>query len=189
MVEIHLSNPDYCYASNITSSIRSVLENHPLGTNILTSKVLDILKIKVAFGEPSIECNQYPNIILHLNPYSYQMEGHFNETLCKQHLYHEFTHLIDRLNPEFQLGLTNNPQDNEVRIWNVYIDGRLWKENIKVKSFEDYETLLFGRRLQRGYRCSEAIRKCKIVWEAKSLTYNDIASLTIEITRLSVKGV
>lgn len=180
-VQISFSNPSCRYASDMCSCINSVLKNHPLGADILTSEVLKNLEIAVelkAEAETNIDCKQYPTVRLVIDPANYERRGHFEKKLLKRHLYHEFTHLIDRLNTTFELGLEKVPEANVSKMWNVYIDGRLWRRGIKIKSREEYHRFLFGRRLDKGLDCSKAINLCETVWNTDSLTYQDIISLT-----------
>jgi len=191
MVKICLSNPGYYYAGAICSSINSVLQNHPLGTDILTPEVLDELIVKIDLKSGAnigIDCKQYPRVTLHVDSAKYEQKKRFNEELFRIHSYHEFTHLIDRLNRHFGLGLSENPLPNEMGLWNIYIDGRLWRRGIKVKSFEDYEQVLFGTRLNMGYDCSQAINESNRVWDAENVTYHWISVLTKKITQLAVSS-
>jgi hypothetical protein len=48
-MELYLSNPNYGHAEKMCSLINTVLKNHPLGIDILTTEVLDNLVVKVEF--------------------------------------------------------------------------------------------------------------------------------------------
>jgi hypothetical protein len=54
----------------------------------------------------NIDCNEYPpKVTLYIDPANYEQQGRFSEKLFRTHSYHEFTHLIDRLNPDFKFSL------------------------------------------------------------------------------------
>ena len=185
MIKIDLSVPSYHYAICMCSCINNVLQDHPLGADILTPEVLSNLKVKVDLKPGSgieINCAQYPLVILILDPAKYESGDSFDEELFKIHLYHEFTHLADRLKKDFGVTMTRKVTDITLDLWNLHINGRLWRQGIKVKSFEDSIQGWFGRRKKPISASARALYKK--AWDAEELSYNQIVELAKQIIPL-----
>ncbi len=193
-LEIYLYDSQYRHTNDMRSCISSVLQNHKLGTSIITPEMIKNLRIKLLLKSGvniQIGCRQYPLILLWLDPAKYEQDDLFDKELFMKHLYHEFTHLIDRRNPIF--GITERKEQNAENLlsdfkyllkdlWNLYIDGRLWRRDIKVKSFKDYMDGWFGKKLAKGWCIdSDVIKLYKKAWNAEKLTYARLVSLAKKI--------
>ncbi len=113
---------DYKLLPNHTILLEAI-RNHPLNSNIIDSISSVIIIVDKA---ESIEYDfETCHVTLHLSSNSYK-EDNF-----KYILYHEFTHIADKINPLFKYSeeLKESLTDTEkliiMEVWNCYIDARL----------------------------------------------------------------
>jgi hypothetical protein len=101
-----------------------IVNAHPLGQNLMTN--IKTLLIHESENGPNIEFDDEDQIAtLCLSKYD------FNRDNFEFILYHEFSHIIDRTNPDFgysdeKKDLLSDPEKLCVmELWNIYIDARL----------------------------------------------------------------
>lgn len=189
---------------NIKEIIEKTLQNHPFKGNLIEKKYIELvnmleLSAKIGFknedgGTEMTTCigyENYPQVILwldedafgHLENERYS-ESKINENIFGKLIIHEFGHLYDYLDINFNIDsklvyrkreLIENNNDayrNFIALWNVYIDGRIWpndKQKLQDRIDEN------PRRIDR-----ETVVK---YWNAKNLTYHDLINEALNITK------
>lgn len=120
--------------------LRRIIKKHPLRKNLDTC--IHNLIIKKA-NKPKINLDKNNNVTLYLP----ESARNYKKSYFEYVLYHEFVHIIDRLNSDFKYtknkrnALIDEEPDIVLEIWNLYIDSRLKKldlfclknENISLK--------------------------------------------------------
>lgn len=174
--------------------LEATVENHPFNGNELDIGHLEI-KVKVGYKEKAtvymkptaINCDNFPKIDLWLEEHHFLgqtgQEGqftteNFSEEGFKKITLHEFGHMFDELSLIFNRDSQLRTRKESLRksskrtylifmgLWNLYIDGRLWKEDEEklqegIRWFEDAQKI----------HNKEVLRK---VWNGRDLTYMEI---------------
>lgn len=190
--------PDCEYREEIENIIGDVVEKHPLGSGILTPEVVDKLEVIVSlngndpcFG-PEIDCSNRPVVVIRCGLAQYMSpDSLFERDLFAVHMYHEFTHLIDWYDQDF--GVTEEKRkkcaekstgisvDVCIELWNLYINGRLWRRDIKVETFDEYKQKKFGKRLARGLMNLRTLEIFEKAYLSNNLSYDGIITMAEEI--------
>lgn len=174
--------------------LEDTVKNHPFNGNKIDIERLEI-EVKVGYKEEdtvytkatAINGNNFPRINLWLEEHHFLgqtgQQGqftteNFSEEGLKETTLHEFGHMFDEqspiFNPDGQLQsrkISLKKSSSRIyyvfmALWNVYIDGRLWREDEK--------------KLQERIREFEAVQKIKNeellrkIWNGRNLTYMEI---------------
>jgi hypothetical protein len=187
MGKIKVIPEDYPGADKLVKIIENIILLHPLLDSNNTS-ISDCLHDKPIY----VEISNYQigidlSIRLLFDPMMYQ-----DQSIRNKVFYHEFTHIIDRLNPKFGIDckkeeaaknaqpkkMTNNGFMLYMSIWNIYIDGRLFKHNQNPKSLEE-RLSSFHKSTEKfdGYFTKDADEVLKCAWNSTNLTFSDIIGL------------
>ena len=189
----------YPFESQVSKLIRQVLIEHPLRRDTLSLQDIDSITITINLWTdmvrsrypPEIDYRKFPKVTLHFGLHMYQdTNTDFKDALFKKDMFHEFTHLIDSRNPAFRftfrkkemaLKLERPYQTNLgcwsvlKHIWNCYIDGRLRRRGICVKTWEErYDQIGERRRCRLG---NEAVSIFRIAYEQDTLSFDCLLSL------------
>ena len=107
-------------------------------------------------------------------------------------LHHEFTHIIDRMNPDFGINCQSedrarNIQPNQMTgsgfmayqsVWNCYIDGRLQQFGQNPRSLKQHLQEFHDHAKHfDDHFTSEADKILECAWNSKTLTFNGIVDL------------
>lgn len=182
---------EYPDKEKMQSIIRKVIERHPLNAGILTlddiTSLNIVVKITDDFSCLNVDSSQFPCITLQVDLWRYPSTN-LDSTFCL-HAYHEFTHVIDRQNSDF--GLTAQ-KEAEIKgredafkkthrfsifvdLWNCYIDGRLERKGIIVKTLAER---LEEIPQQLPQPVSAALTEaCQKAWNSDRLTAGDLLDL------------
>jgi hypothetical protein len=193
-VHIEIIPTDYSNAIELATAVEGIIKQHPLISSDDMRNKLSRMLISVRLGEDihpfDIKCDAEKNIInlkfgrWHLN--------HRQE--WAKAIYHEFTHCIDRLNPDF--GITEQKeqaadtlQPAEIpctqlqlweHIWNCYIDGRLECHKLNPTTLECRKEELHSVNCKsKGFdpRVDLVLNRA---WNGTNLTFDDLLLLTQE---------
>jgi hypothetical protein len=113
----------------IQREILEVLWNHPLDRGQAlrgTSEVKVVVESAWPPPSPTINSSAWPTLFLRL-PAKDAMLAALHAILC-----HEFTHVVDRLDPGFGLSPSAEVPSRVVTLWNHSIDARLARHGIRV---------------------------------------------------------
>lgn len=109
--------------------LHDVIDNHPLNSNLATH--LNIVEVFL-----SEHCDESPDVKIETNLENRMARlglgrSSQNKTYFKYILYHEFGHVADRANPDFEYSerrrtsLSESEQIAVDELWNLFIDARL----------------------------------------------------------------
>ncbi|MBI2907754.1 MAG: hypothetical protein HYX92_08880 [Chloroflexi bacterium] len=187
---------NYRFGPEMRRIVREVLKAHPLGEGVLTNKVLDDLIVYLCADSqgpsacPRIDCACYPLLTVRFGSTKYERDGEFDKQLFKLHMCHEFTHLVDRRDPAFAITKAKEdyactlPQGIVMDLWNLYVNGRLWRKGVQVESFEEFRRKVFGRALDSGRIRDAALEPFQRASESDRLAFDDLTALAEEALRL-----
>ena len=192
-MEIRIIPNDYSNANSLAATIESVLKQHPLigsSTNSVRQRLPKML-IEVKLGTDIQNFDTKVDIKNNAVKLSFGCWHLANGQQFEKALYHEFTHVIDRLNPGF--GIDYDSEDKAINIqpkiftsagfklyqhvWNCNIDGRLEKFRQNPRSLTERIQELLDNTEQFGNFTPEADKILENAWNSKNLTFNGIVSL------------
>jgi len=123
------------YGKSIEREILRLLDSHPLDAARVLANVTEItVRIDASWPPASlsrINCAGWPRIVLTLREDRDAIEELY-PILC-----HEFTHVIDRLDPRFGLPTNQSVPPEIMKLWHCSIDGRLARKGIVVPHEDD----------------------------------------------------
>jgi len=182
------SSAHFEYSDIYLAALKEAWDAHPLRDQVDEERLGPVVLDLEQGGEFGINFDQYPRVVLHVPE---ELETDHRCLLAT--LSHELTHLIDRHDPDFAGHLSppeitscicELPHDPDtyqsvrhafITYWNIYIDGRLSRRGIVVKSFpcrlyEKTGTTRWGR----GLFCADEVKSVCGVWESESLSFPDL---------------
>jgi hypothetical protein len=202
-MRIVLEPVDYPHGERMKDILTKLFSRHPLDPRrqILTPELVGSITLKVRMTQswppdgPRIDRSGWPRRELELSFGSGKyvpQQNEFKEELFWKDICHEVTHIIDRLDGSFGLGMeaSDTPSrsqfDFEIHLWHCYIDGRL--ERAGNNNPYTLQERMGELPLNRPW-CVNPGAARQIVctaWDAKSLTYGDIRELARQLDQCYV---
>ena len=192
-----LFKDDYPFKPQIRNLIRQILIKHPLRENVLSLPDIESITINIKlkrdmqfqYSPPEIDYRKFPIITLYfgLNRYGDTNTKGFKRSLFRREMLHEFAHIIDSRDLAF--GFTFEKKDTALKLeilkkvgfgilahlWNCYIDGRLKRRGIYVKTWPQRCNEI-GQRT-RSSLGTKGVDAFKTVYHKDALTFDCLLSL------------
>jgi len=187
MMRIQIIPKDYSNSKELTSTIKSVIKQHPLRNSVTSAVQERLLNMPIVVEISNYLVNICLGVRLHFDPMMYQDKGKREKVL-----FHEFAHIIDRLNPDFGIDCQSEDEARIMQpkqmteggfmvyqsIWNCYIDGRLEQSGQNPRSFKQHlQEFHDCSKHFGGYFTKEVNAIFEKAWNSKNLSFNEIVNL------------
>ena len=190
MVQIQIIPCDYQNRNELIAIIKNVIKQHSLKDSVTSAVREQLLNTPVYVEISDYLIDMGPSVRLRFDPMMYQDKQEREKVL-----YHEFTHIIDRLDPNFGINCQNEDEARNIQpsamtnsdfflyksIWNCYIDGTLEQFKQNPRSLQQHLQEFYDNTKRLGGHFAPEVNEIlKSAWKNKNLTFNEIVSLTQE---------